>query len=265
MRRCAVWLVAGIALAGAPAASQDTTVADPATATRGPSHSWLPPLASLVIPGSGQLLLGQDRGVLYLAVEAFTLAAYLRDATVASAEGDRFRDLAFEVARDAFGPAVRDTAFEYFETMAHYDESGAYDLDPGPALVPETDPATYNGAQWLLARRTFWADPEVPPDPASPEYIRAIAFYQDRAVGPGFQWSWRDAPLEQATFRQAIERSDDAYREARNYLGLLLANHVVSFADALVSSRLTRLVGRPTRMSTVVRPSGLRVMVSVQR
>jgi hypothetical protein len=202
--------------------------------------------------------------MLYLAVEAFTVGGYIRQSAVARSEGDLFRDLAFEVARRVFGPTVRDTAFEYFETMAHYVESGVYDLDPGPALAPETDPATYNGAQWLLARRTFWTDPDVPPDPASPEYIRAIQFYQARAVGPDFQWSWRDAPLEQATFRQAIERSDDAYRGARNFLGVLLANHVVSVADALVSSRLTRMVGRPTRVSTTVQRSGVRVAVSLQ-
>ncbi len=257
-------VLAGLALAGAPGAAQDTTVAAATASVRGPTSSWLPPLASLVVPGAGQLLLGQQRGMVYLAIEAFTLGAYIRESSLARQEGDLFRDIAFQVARRDFGPSVRDTAFEYFETMAHYAESGAYDLDPGPALVPETDAATYNGAQWLLARRTFWPDPDVPPDPASPEHIRAVQFYQARAVGPNFRWSWRDAPLEQATFRQSIERSDDAYRGARNYLGVLLANHVVSFADALVSSRLTRLVGRPTRVSTRVQRSGVRVAVSVQ-
>lgn len=262
MRPAVGGVVAAVVVAAAPAGAQDSTGADGSIRAR--PRPWLPPLASLVVPGTGQLLLGQPRGMLYLAVEAYTLGAYVRQSAIARSEGDLFRDLAFEVARRVFGPAVRDTAFEYFETMAHYAESGAYDLDPGPALVPEIDPATYNGAQWLLARRTFWTDPEVPPDPASPEYIRAIQFYQARAVGPNFQWSWRDAPLEQATFRQAIERSDDAYRGARNFLGLLLANHVVSLADALVSSRLTRLVGRPTRVSTVVHPTGVRVGVALQ-
>lgn len=264
MRRRAGAVVAGLVLAGAPAGAQDTSVAAATAAVRGPPRPWVPPLASLVVPGAGQLLLGQERGMVYLAIEAFTLGAYIRQTSLAQQEGDLFRDIAFEVARRDFGPSVRDTAFEYFETMAHYDESGAYDLDPGPALVPETDLGTYNGAQWLLARRTFWPDPDVPPDPASPEHIRAVQFYQARAVGPNFQWSWRDAPLEQATFRQSFERSDDAYRGARNYLGLLLANHAVSFADALVSSRLTRLVGRPTRVSTRVHRSGVRVAVSVR-
>jgi hypothetical protein len=93
--------------------------------------------------------------------------------------------------------------------------------------------------------------------------VNAIAFYQRRAVGSAYLWSWRDAPLEHASFRQAINRSDDAYRVAQNYLGLLLANHVVSFADALVSSRLTRLVGRPAELSTRLQRGSARVNVSI--
>jgi hypothetical protein len=264
MRRGARAALAAAVLVGGPVAAQDTTAAAATAAVKGPPRPWLPPLASLVVPGAGQLLLGQDRGLVYLAIEAFTLGACIRETNLAQQEGDLFRDLAFDVARRAYDPVVRDTAFEYFETMAHFDESGLYDLDPGPALVPESNPGTYNGAQWLLARRTFWQDPETPPDPTSPEYIRAIQFYQARAVGPNFQWSWRNAPLEQATFRQSIERSDDAYRGARSYLGLLLANHAVSFADALVSSRLTRLVGRPAKVSTRLHRSGARVAVSLR-
>lgn len=229
------------------------------------ARSWLAPLASLVVPGAGQLLLGQDRGVIYLAVEGFALGGYLHDRGVGRTEGDRFRDLAFDVARRPYTPQLRDTTFEYFEVMTRFVESGAFDLDPGPALVPESDLSTYNGAVWLLARRTFWTDPDVPPDPASPEYFRAVQFYQERAVGPGFQWSWRDAPLELESFRLAIRRSDAAYRRASNSLGLLLANHVLSVADALVSSRLTRLAGRPVNVMTRVRPHTARVSVVIAR
>jgi hypothetical protein len=208
------------------------------------------------VPGSGQLLLGQDRGIVYLAVEAFAVGAYLHQTGIAGSEGDRFRDLAFDVARRSFQPGVRDTTFEYFETMTRFVESGMFDLDPGPALVPENDPRTYNGSVWLLARQTYWADPDVPPDPASPEYFRAIRFYEERAVGPNFQWSWRNAPLEHQAFTLAIRHSDEAYRRAASYLGLLLANHVLSAADALVSSRLTRALGRATRVVTVLDAGG---------
>ena len=224
----------------------------PGQDTLGPRSktAWQAPVASLVLPGSGQLLLGQDRGILYLAVEAFALFEFLRVSSVAGTEDDRFHDLAFQVARRPYAPQVRDTVFEYFEQMGRFEASGAYDLDPGPGFVPEPDAGTYNGAVWLLARRTYWTDPDVPPNPTSPEYQRAVQFYLERAVGDGYRWSWRNAPLEQEAYRRAILQSDAASREAQNYLGLLLANHALSAVDALVSSRLTRAIGRQARVTT---------------
>jgi hypothetical protein len=225
--------------------------------------TWTAPVASLVVPGAGQLLLDQDRGIVYLAVEVFAVSGYLREQGLGRAESDRYRDLAFDVARAMFQPTVRDTVFEYFEQMARFAASGAFDLDPGPALVPETNTATYNGAVWLLARRTFWSDPNTPPPPDSPEYQRAVQFYVERAVGPGFRWSWHGASLERQAFVQAIRRADGAYRSAQSYVGLLLANHALSFVDAVVSVRLSELVGRTTRLWTVLTPHGARWTVVI--
>jgi hypothetical protein len=57
---------------------------------------------------------------------------------------------------------------EYYERMTHYPEAGRYDLVAGGGLEPETDSTTYNGAVWLLARRTYWADPARRPIPHQP-------------------------------------------------------------------------------------------------
>src|SRR2546426_7767345 len=54
-----------------------------------------------------------------------------------------------------------------------------------------------------LARVTYWADPNTPPDPSTPAYLRALDFYQAHAVGPDFLWSWSDASLEQAVDRKS--------------------------------------------------------------
>lgn len=210
------------------------------------------PLASLLVPGSGQLLGHQDRGAVYLAAEVYLLSRYLQLDHEATREAQRFQNLAFEVARRSFMPVRRDTVFEYFEQMERFVESGNYDADPGPAFVPETDPRTYNGSVWLLARRTFWDDPNVPPDPMSLRYINAVTFYRARAVGPAFQWSWRDHSLEHQVFRDFIRRSDNAFRRAQNQVGLLLANHVVSAVDALISARLSAAAGRSAQMHTSV-------------
>ena len=116
---------------------------------------------------------------------------------------------------------------------------------------------------WLLARVTYWADPNTPPDPSTPAYLRALDFYQAHAVGPDFLWSWSDASLEQAVFREAIRKSDDAYRSAQNQLGLLLANHVLSAIDALISSRLAEAAGRALTLETTVAPGAALVRVTI--
>lgn len=199
---------------------------------------WLPPVASAIVPGSGQLLRGQGRGAAYLAVEGLLLVRFFSFQSDGRRESDRYRDLAFSVARAPFGPTVRDTVFEYFEQMGKYVESGPFDTDPGPGLVPPTDARTYNGAIWELARSTFFTDPDAEPDVDSEEYQRALEFYRSRAIGPGFLWSWRNAGLEQDLYRQSIRLSDDGFRRATQQLGLLLANHLISAVDAFVTGRL---------------------------
>jgi hypothetical protein len=222
------------------------------------SHAgWARPLASALIPGMGQLLGHRERGALYLAAEAFLLTRVLTLNAEGRRERERYHELAWVVARGAYSPSAPDTVFEYFEQMGRYVESGPFDADPGPGFAPPTDERTYNGQIWALARRTFFADPDQPPPPDSPEYQRALAFYSSRAIGPAFQWSWRNAGLEQDLYRQTIHQSDDAFRSATQHLGLLLANHALSAVDAFVSERLS-LGGHPIALHTGVGPDPMR-------
>jgi len=229
-----------------------------------PASVLVRPLASLILPGAGQLMGHQDRGAVYIAAEVYLLSRYLQLDHEAKVEARRFQNLAFDVARQGYAPTRKDTIFEYYEQMERFPESGGYDADPGPAFVPEADPATYNGSVWLLARRTFWEDPNVPPDPTSPQYWRALQFYQARAVGPNFLWSWRNHSLEHEVFRDYIKRSDNAFRRAQNQVGLLLANHVISAVDALISARMSAAAGRAAHMQTTIGPGpGARVQFSL--
>jgi hypothetical protein len=201
--------------------------------------TWVPTVSSLIIPGSGQLMLGQERGAIYLVVEAFLIARFFRFYSEGSRESDRYRELAYTVARSPFNPSTVDTAFSYFETLQDFRQSGPFDTDPGPDLAPPMDERTFNGSIWELARQTFFVDPDSLPDPSSEEYQRALEFYRERAVGPNFLWSWRNAGLEQDLYRQSIQRSDEAFRRATTQLGLLLVNHLLSGIDAFISSRVT--------------------------
>jgi hypothetical protein len=201
---------------------------------------WVRPTASLLIPGAGQLMGGSDRAALYLVAEVLFLTRFLSLQRDGRSSANQYHDLAFNVARGAFDPGIRDTVWDYFEAMGKYIESGPFNTGPGPDLVPPSDESTFNGKIWQLARDTYLQRPDSAPDPGSAEYARALDFYRRRAVGPNFRWSWRSAAIEQDLFRQAIRSSDEAYRRARQQLGLLMANHLLSAVDALISSRIAR-------------------------
>jgi hypothetical protein len=212
--------------------------ADPLGRQRGFRDEVLPPLASALLPGGGQALLGQDRFIAYLAVEGFAWLRYATDVAEARRQRRAYRALAERVARSAFGDSRPVGDFEYYERMKHWVASGAFDLIPGGAVDPETDTTTFNGAVWLLARRTYWTDPDATPPAGSAAQQQALSFYLDRAIGPAYRWSWSGAELEQDVFGQTIDRSNDAYRRTIEDLGLVLANHVLSTVDAYVTVRL---------------------------
>ena len=244
----------GLVVAAATVVAVRGAAGQGADSARTRARFWVRPAASLLFPGAGQLLAHEDRGAAYVAAELYSVLRLVQLTGEGRREGQRFRDLAYEAARRQLTPLRRDTVFEYYETMERFSSSGAYDRGPGPALVPESDPTTYNGSVWELARRTFWPDPNAPPPPGSPLFLNALDFYRTHAVGPGFVWSWRDASLQQDVFRETIRRSDTAYRRAQNQLGFLLANHVVSAIDALISSRLASAARRPAALQTTLGP-----------
>lgn len=201
------------------------------------------PVASLILPGAGQALLAQDRFVAYLALEAWAVLEFANQRTEARRQRDRYRTLARDVARSLYGPSLPVGTWAYYESMEHYLESGVFDRFPGGDVDPDINPATYNGAMWLLARTTYWSDPSIPPLPSSPEYRGAINFYLDRAVRSEYRWSWRNAQLEQDLYVRTIRRSNMSWREARAALGIALANHLLSAVDAVVTLRVEGLDG----------------------
>lgn len=203
----------------------------------------LAPVASLILPGTGQALLHQDRFVAYLALEAWAVLEFANQRTEARRQQTRFRDLARDVARSLYGPSRPVGDWAYYESMEHYVESGVFDRLPGGDVDPELDAGTYNGFMWQLARQTFWPDPSIPPLPSTAEYRNAINFYLNRAVRAEYRWSWRDAQLEQDIYVRTIRRSNTSFREARRALGLVIANHLLSSVDAFVTLRVEGLDG----------------------
>ena len=244
-----IGVAAGAFLTVATAVPLPAQVLDSATAAAR-TRVWLAPLASIVAPGAGQLIAGHDRGLVYIAAEVYLLSRYLQLQHDGRHGSERYRQLAFTVAQRGFASTRRDTVFEYYETLERFTSSGAFDRNPGGTFTPEDNPNTYNGSVWLLAQRTYWPDPAHPPAPSDTLYAKAINYYLGHAIGPNFQWSWQGSSLELEEYRATIRASDNAFRNAQNQLGLLLANHVTSAIDALISSRLSATLRRPASLQT---------------
>ncbi len=223
---------------------------------------WWAPAASAVVPGAGQVLLRQQRSVAYAVAEGYLIVQALSAQRDGNRERRRYRDLAAEVARKPFSMARPTGNWDYYETLEKFTESGVYDRISGGAVDPETDPSTYNGRRWLLARETFWRDPDVAPPTGSVEYTRALNFYLQSAVKDEFRWSWRDAQLQQNVYVQTIASANRSYQRANNLVGLIGANHLASLVDAYISVRIRRFGGagvgalRVDGVSTKVLPIG---------
>jgi hypothetical protein len=210
-------------------------------------------IGSAIVPGAGQYLLRENRWVPYLVVEVWAWISYFdRHGNARSTERE-YRDLAWLVPRGRLtGGERRDSIFEYYEAMSHWQASGAFDVDPRTEGVqPERDLTTFNGDMWALARSLYSpGGGNCPTGSESDGCQRALAYYLEHAIPPGYLWAWGASNLEQKVFAELIEKSDGSFRSATRFLGIILANHLISAVDALVVAR--------TRSTS---PAGARIRV----
>ena len=209
------------------------------------------PLASLLVPGLGQARLRQGRAAGYLAVEAFLLLQYRKDLSEAHRNARDYREIARTIARRGFAASPPDTIWQYYEKLTEFIESGAYSMTVTGRVVPESDTTTFNGFQWLLARRQYGVSAD-PSEATSAAYARALELYESRAVRQPYRWSWRNAQLEKDLYVRTISRTNDAYRRATLDLSAVIANHLLSAIDAFAVVRLTQLPGGTMRVSATV-------------
>jgi hypothetical protein len=191
---------------------------------------------SLALPGWGQWAQGQRRSVGYAAMEAVLWVFWADRRGDGSELRGAYRDLAWLRGRIPSGER-RDPAWAYYETLSKWSRSGAFDRDASvPGLQPEEDPATFNGSIWALARGIHFGGGS--PAPGDPAWEAALAWYRERAYGDGYLWDWSGREGDLAEYRGLIRKSDDRFREATAALGAVLANHLLSGADAFVSARI---------------------------
>ena len=225
------------------AATFDTAMTTPLL-----KRPWVRPVSSLLVPGSSQLATGHARGWVYLAAELWVVSRVIAEGHSGRELAGQFRTLMFDVARKQFTPNRTDGAWDYYEAAEKFVESGAYNAGPGGTFTPEPDTTTFNGSLWLLARRTYFTNPDSTPPPQSAPYQAALRFYIAHAVPDQLRYSWRGARLEQDLYRSQIHASDDAFRARTNYLGALVLNHLVSAIDALITLRAQ---ARPAVLPTI--------------
>ena len=202
-----------------------------------PGGTALAPTAlSLLLPGAGQHVQGQQRKWVYAALEVAGWAVFLERRHRGGQYRTRYRDFAWNEARIQTGARV-DGDFDYYETLTQWDASGAFDADPvASGVQPETDPSTYNGSIWARAVQIFL--PGGGPVPASdPSYQSALGYYGEFAYPTPLLWDWSGAPGGRAELADLIERSDSRFRQATTALGVVIANHLISAADAYLSAR----------------------------
>ena len=184
------------------------------------------PLASALIPGSGQYMLGQDRFIVYAAVEAIVWWQYGKHAREQVQQERAFKDVARQVARAHFSNTAPDGPWSYYEAMRDWVESGAFSTaDSGP-VVPESDTTTFNGHLWQLALQSHATVSD------------ALVQYERDAIKPDFQWSWRNAAVQRDVFSQLTNKRNDAFRAAQQDLMMIVANHLISMVDAFATFRL---------------------------
>lgn len=217
--------------------------------TARPRSVLLTTLASAVVPGAGQALLGSRRAIAYVLAEVAGLVVYSGEQRDGTRQRNRYRELSRSVARVQFVPDGPAGNWDYYERMEKYAASGAFDAVPGGSVDPEPDQSTYNGSIWVLARQTYWRDPGASPSPTSPEYQSALAFYSKRAIQPEMRWSWLASADGFQQYKHAIAGSNSAFKRAEQMAGLVIANHFLSAVDAFVSVRLRARQSADGRMS----------------
>lgn len=220
-------------------------------------------LRSLFLPGWGQHHRDRSHWWAYPLVEAGALAGWLQGRSRGSSVRERYRDLAWDVARTPVWSGDRtEGPWEYYERMSQWTRSGAFDRSPDPGLLlPETDPSTYNGSIWALAKQLH-LEPDATGgsvglegvERSSPEYRRALDYYRERAIPPELGWDWSDASEAQVRFRRLIDSSDEAFRRATTFVGLVFLNHFISATEAWLHERSAPLQHIPFQLDAGAGP-----------
>jgi hypothetical protein len=217
--------------------------------------NYRPVLMSALLPGSGQLYQGQNRGYLYIAAEVASITGWALFRNKGNDTREEFIDFAWVNARENVSSQNLRGDDDYYEHLARWDRSGVfskdpnYDIDDPFTILPEDDPGTWNGEQWRIASINHFE-----PDSTGAytigsraDSLAALQQYSGRAYEEQFYWDWTGQVQGElrdnyrALQNQYLDLRDDsnlAFQRATASLVLLMANHVISVVDAFISAKV---------------------------
>ena len=228
-------------------------------------------LLAALVPGLPQLLEGKSRAYGYFAAEAVSIAGLVVLTSRGDSHGSRYRTLAQTARRNFVFTGLRNNPDEvadpnipgygeYYEDMLKWSSSGDLDNDPSqPGIQPETDTRTYDGHQWQIAKiNNYTLSNGGIPAPGSLEEVQlALEAYQRQVYPLELNWDWTGLDAEYREYHHLFDQSEAAYRRRSGFAALLLANHLVSVLDVLVSEKLGA--------SNSLRKTGVQVHLEMRR
>jgi hypothetical protein len=213
---------------------------------------YKPVLFSALLPGSGQLYQGQNRGYLYIAAEVASIAGWVVFRNRGRDGKEEYIEFAWINSRENVSSRNIRGDDDYYEHIARYVMSGEFDTDRNYNLNdlftidPWTEDGSWNGEQWRIATINHFE-----PDSMGAytigtraDSLAALQFYAGRAVQEDFYWDWtkdNTVPNYRALQNQYLDLRDEsnqAFQNATLSLVFLMANHVASVVDAFISAKI---------------------------
>ncbi len=233
--------------------STDTAIGQPVGSRS--KINYRPILMSALLPGSGQLYQGQNRGYLYIAAEVASITGWALFRNKGNDTKEEFIEFAWVNARENVSTQNVRGDDDYYEHLARWDRSGVFSKDPNYdigdpfTIAPEDDPGTWNGEQWRIASINHFE-----PDSTGAytigsraDSLAALQQYSGRAYEARYYWDWTGQTQGElrdnyrALQNQYLDLRDDsnlAFQRATASLVLLMANHVISVVDAFISAKI---------------------------
>jgi hypothetical protein len=218
------------------------------------NNPYLRVALGFLVPGLPQHLNGQWRSYGYFALEGASIAGLIVLNSQANARQERYTQLAGKARSNYVYPGLRNNSEEitdpslpgygeYYENLTKWESSGDYDDDPSQEGVqPETNPGTYNGHQWEIAKINNYSGTNggLPVPENSQEEINALEAYMQQVYPMRYNWDWTGLDAESQRYLDLFNSSGDAFRRRSTFATILLANHLISGLDVLIQERVNR-------------------------